>query len=220
MRHEPYKQIEYREHIISIFYDENPENPRQWDNLGVLYTAHRRYCPEKELDDHFDIDTVFRSRWEFSERFLREYIALPVYLYDHSSLSVSTAPFSCQWDSGLFGIIAVEVEKVKQEWGWKKLTHTRRKTIEEHLRGEIKTLDDYLTGQVYGYEITPMDDAENIIGSCWGYYGRESLKQIESDCKGIIDEIHRKEAIQRVINYWKYAIQLRLPFPEYQFQSL
>lgn len=220
MRHEPYKQIEHRDYVISIYCDENPESPREWDNLGTMYTAHRRYCPERELDAHFDIDEVFCSRWEFSERFLRDYIALPIYLYDHSGLTVSTGPFSCKWDSGLFGIIAVEVEKVKKEWGWKILTKARRKSIEEHLQGEVNTYDNYLTGEVYGYKITSVDDEDNVIDSCWGYYGRDGLKEIESECKGVIDGIHRREAIQRVTNYWKYAVQLCLPFPEYQLQAL
>lgn len=154
MRREPYQQIEHQGHLINVFVDESSECPRRWDNLGTMYTAHRHYCPEKELDDHFDIDEIFASRWKFREKFLSEYVALPVYMLDHSGQTVSTTPFSCPWDSGLLGIIAVPVEDVKKEYGWKLLTKKRRETIEGHLKAEIKIYDDYITGQVYFYEIT------------------------------------------------------------------
>ncbi len=87
MRHEPYNKIEHRDYVISIFCDENPESPREWDNLGTMYTAHRHYCPEKELDDHFNINDMFKSRWEFREKFLRTHIALPVYMLDHRGIN-------------------------------------------------------------------------------------------------------------------------------------
>jgi hypothetical protein len=216
MRHEPYKQIGYRGHRINIYYDENPESPRVWSNLGTMYTAHRHYCPEKELDRHFDINEVFKSKWEFSARFLREYVALPVYMLDHGGQTVSTTPFSCPWDSGLLGIIAVPVADVKKEYGWKILTKKRRIRIERHLQGEVETYDDYLTGQVYGFEITSVGDEDNVIGSCWGFYGEDGLRHVEEECKAEIDAIHHREALRRVVNGWKYAIQLCLPFPEYQ----
>ena len=50
----------------------------------------------------------------------------------------------------IFGIIAVPLDKVRREYGWKNITVERRKRIEEYLQGEIKTLDDYYTGEVSG----------------------------------------------------------------------
>ena len=52
-----YNQIKYNGYRINIYYDDDARSPREaYDNLGTLYTAHRRYRPEKEFDDHFDID--------------------------------------------------------------------------------------------------------------------------------------------------------------------
>ena len=78
-----YNQIKYNGYRINIYYDDDARSPREaYDNLGTLYTAHRRYRPEKEFDDHFDIDKVFEGHiGNFRESFLKEYIALPVYLY-------------------------------------------------------------------------------------------------------------------------------------------
>lgn len=189
MAQEPYRQIEHNGHLISIFHDDNPTCPREWDNLGTMYTNHRDYLPEKRFHDHFETDEVFKSRWQFREKFLREYIALTVYLYDHSGLTVSTTPFSCPWDSGLLGIIAVPVAKVREEYGWKLLTARRRQAIEQHLRNEVKEFDDYLTGQVYGYEIAQMNDDGKILGSCWGFYGDIGIEYMITDCKSQIDTL-------------------------------
>ncbi len=186
-----YETIDYNGHHINIYYDEDALNPRKdFDNLGTLYTAHRRYRPEKEFDDHFDINDVFERRiGDFKDSFLKKYIALPVYLYDHSGQTVATTPFSCPWDSGFFGIIAVSLEKVRKEYGWKNITAKRRLQIEEYLQGEIKTLDDYYTGEVFGYEITPEDDDRDVIESCWSFFGTDSLEDMVAECKHIIDKM-------------------------------
>lgn len=183
-----YDQIEYNGYHIDIYYDDDARNPREaYDNLGTLYTAHRRYCPEKEFDDHFDIGEVFEGRiGNFRESFLKKYVALPVYLYDHSGITVSTTPFRCPWDSGFFGIIAVALDKVREEYGWKHVTAKRRARIERYLQGEIETLDSYYTGEVFGYRITP-EDNDDELGSCWGFYGTECLKEMEAECRHIID---------------------------------
>ena len=58
-----YNQIKYNGYHINIYYDDDAGSPRKmFDNLGTLYTAHRRYRPEKEFDEHFDIDKVFDGR--------------------------------------------------------------------------------------------------------------------------------------------------------------
>ena len=191
-----YNQIEYNGHHINIYYDADARSPREaYDNLGTLYTAHRNYRPEKEFDDHFDIDKVFDGRiGNFRESFLKEYVALPVYLYDHSGVTISTSPFSCPWDSGFFGIIAVPLDKVRKEFGWKHVTPGRRKRIEGYLQGEIETLDDYYTVEVFGYRITTEDDEANELDSCWGFYGTDSLQEMETECKCIIDELNKAAA--------------------------
>ena len=162
-----YNQIKYNGYRINIYYDDDARSPREaYDNLGTLYTAHRRYRPEKEFDDHFDIDKVFEG---------------------HIGTTVSTSPFSCPWDSGFFGIIAVPLDKVRREYGWKNITAKRRKRIEGYLQDEISTLDNYYTGEVFGYRIMPESDDDNELDSCWGFYGTECMKELEAECRHIID---------------------------------
>lgn len=147
-----YNQIKYNGYRINIYYDDDARSPREaYDNLGTLYTAHRRYRPEKEFDDHFDIDKVFEGHiGNFRESFLKEYIALPVYLYDHGGITISTSPFSCPWDSGFFGIIAVPLDKVRREYGWKNITAKRRKRIEGYLKTKSVPLTTTIPGKFSG----------------------------------------------------------------------
>ena len=44
-----YKTIEYRGYNINVKYDFDPQSPREWDNLGVIYSNHRNYSPDGRL---------------------------------------------------------------------------------------------------------------------------------------------------------------------------
>jgi hypothetical protein len=99
------------------------------------------------------------------------YIILPLYLYDHSGITISTGPFSCPWDSGQIGYIYITKEKARKEYSWKYMTKSRIKRIINYLENEVETYDQYLTGDVYGYRISNEDD--DHIDSCWGFYGHD-----------------------------------------------
>ena len=208
-----YETLCHRGYDIGIYYDTSPESPREWDNLGTFYTAHCRYRPEKEFDEYFRREEVFDRYGDFSDSFEKKYIALKIYLYYHSGQTISSSPFSCPWDSGLFGIVAVSVEKVKKEYGWKLLTAARRRKIEEYLQGEIDTYDNYLRGEVYGYRITPADDKDDVLESCWGYYGKSGLEQLEDECRDMIDHLISEKERREHEEHLR-IFRPELPFPE------
>lgn len=211
-----HSQISYKGYGINIYYDENPMHPRtDFDNLGTIYTAHRRYQPEKDFDKHFSIDEVFDGKiGNFRESFLQNHVALPVYLYDHSGITISTSPFSCPWDSGFFGIIAVSLENVRKEYGWKVVTQKRREQIEKYLSGEIEELDNYYTGEVFRYKVVEESTGEEI-DSCSGFSGKAGIEYIESECKAMIDnlkETQKKERYRYLLDKFRRGIQLCIPF--------
>ena len=142
--------------ILEIVRDQDPESPRDWDNLGTFYMTHRRYAFGDAKAKNIDINTF-------------QGIFLPVYMYDHSGITVSTTPFSCPWDSGQIGWIYASVEKVKKDFGWKRLTKKRRDEIKSILDGEIKVLDQYLQGDIYGFNL--IGGEGDVLDSCWGFYG-------------------------------------------------
>ena len=60
-------------------------------------------------------DTMQPELKDIQEKVSTKIIILPLYLYDHSGISMKTTPFSCQWDSGQVGWIYVEKKKCLQE---------------------------------------------------------------------------------------------------------
>lgn len=116
-------------------------------------------------------------------------VMLPLYLYDHSGITISTAPFSCPWDSGQVGFIYVTLEDVRKEYSCKNVTAKIRAKVEAQLRQEVETYDEYLTGQVYGYVVEDAEGEE--IDSCWGFYGLEYCK---TEARESAENAAKKEA--------------------------
>ena len=185
---QPYKTIEYSGYKIEIYQDEDAESPLiHFDNLGTMYTRHR-YNIGEDFDEHLYEEEVFVGKFGvFKKSFLQQYIALPLYLYDHSGQTINTTGFSCRWDTSRIGIIAVSLDDIRKEYGWKNITKKRRQQIETYLRGEVKLYDDYITDSVYGFRL--IDPNGEKLDSCWGYYGDESIKDIEAECKATVNRI-------------------------------
>ena len=178
--------IEYRGKTIEIFQDVDTENPRkEWDNLGVIACKHSRYeLGDKEHDIDFD-----ETDESLDKQMARFPVTLPLYLYDHSGITMNTTGFSCEWDSGQVGFIYATSEAIKENFNVKRISKKLLAEVTKILVGEIETYDKYLTGEVFGYDTG--DD------SCWGYFDRE---QLLDDAKGSIDfdlEQERKAKIKK-----------------------
>jgi hypothetical protein len=148
---------------LEIHSDDSPQSPREWDNLGTMYCFHRRYG----FGDKHGLTVEQASKIEDSS----DYIALPIYMYDHSGQTIKTTPFSCPWDSGKLGFIAVSKEKVRKEYNWKVITKARKALIENYLKGEVETYDTYIRGDVYGFKLFENDVQTD---SCWGFFGSDN----------------------------------------------
>ena len=161
--------------ILKMIPDTNPESPREWDNLGTMYCEHSRYrLGDKKAEDPRDENGNLPDN----------IIYLPLYLYDHSGITMSTSPFSCPWDSGCVGIIYVTKEKVREEYGWKVLTKSRVEKILSSLKNEVEVYDQYLTGDVWGFKVVEYDEEDNYekeVDSCWGFYGDNPAENGISD---------------------------------------
>jgi hypothetical protein len=176
---EPYKTIELENQTVEIYVDDNPVDPREWDNLGMMVFFHGRY----NLGDKHEFNQfVQNEKWydDTPEHFL-EYlddhktIELPVYMYDHSGIALSTnryGVFADPWDSGMLGFIYVTYEKVRSEYGWKNLTQQRIQKIKDYLQAEVDVYNWYVQGRAYGYHLI-CNFCNEHIDSCWGFYGED-----------------------------------------------
>lgn len=150
----------------------SPESPRSWDNLGICAFFHSRYSFG---DKGHGIDSNDYNDFAEMEKDLRKnhdaVIVLPVYMYDHSGQTISTKPFSCNWDSGQLGVIFATRTELLSEYGNGKnrLTKAIKDKATTYLEGEIETLDQYIKGDVYGFTAKNTQTKEE--DSCWGFYG-------------------------------------------------
>jgi hypothetical protein len=165
---------------IKIYQDEFSESPREFCNVGKMICFHGKYDlgdenPKCSPDEY--IYEIMRDRESFVanknlpdqiqvqdvEKYInKHFYFLPVYLYDHSGLSISTSPFSCPWDSGQIGFIYAPRESLESE------------DILKCLEEEVKLYNQFLAGDVYFYSIE--DEDGNILDSCSGFYEFENCK--------------------------------------------
>lgn len=111
-----------------------------------------------------------------------EYVILPLYLYDHSGVTMNTVGFHCSWDSGPVGWIYCSRDKFRKETGYTEdeLFSKDKHRAEDILVGEVETFDTYIRGEVYGYIIEERETCSECghtewkhVDSCWGFYGRD-----------------------------------------------
>lgn len=147
---------------VFIIADSDPQNPRtEWDNAGTMVCWHGRY----ELGDKHDflLAQDFGDWWKENGE---GGTLLPLYLYDHSGITMRTTPFSCPWDSGQVGYIYITRDK-QRECG---ITDP-----EAALRQEVETYDQFLRGDVYGFNVC--DSEGRVIDSSWGYFGLDHCRE-------------------------------------------
>lgn len=174
----PIHEESYRDHTIKIIHDPDPESSRDYDNLGTMICWHKRYNlgdkhhhddPRDLLIELCDLDSDTElSMNALFERAEKRAVILPLYLYDHSGITMNTTGFHCPWDSGQVGYIYVTLEDIRKEYDVSRVSKNLRTKIADHLRQEVQTYDHYLTGNCYGFVVDKDDDE---VASCWGFLG-------------------------------------------------
>ena len=198
------------DHELHIVYESDPDSPRNWDNLGTMICVHSRY----NLGDvHYkskleglkhiavslgitkiinDLD-MYEEVYEDEEQLQdwinsrEDFVMLPLYLYDHGGITMSTSAFSCRWDSGQVGYIYCSTDKILKEYGNTNIDTLSK--VESNLKSEVKTYDQYLTGDVYGFKLYKVETCDkghkhlDFLNSCYGFYGYDWTEN------GIFDHI-------------------------------
>ena len=95
------------------------EDPREWDNLSTMVCWHRRYNlgDKHDFNDVHEMleDLAYQAGIKYDEdintpnlmtKLAPYYLIKPLYLYDHSGISMSTSdgyPYNDRWDAGVVG---------------------------------------------------------------------------------------------------------------------
>ena len=165
--------IKSKNYVAEIITDEDCCNPRELnDNFGTLIAFHSRYNLSDK--DNWDIE-------ELKDHVKRkDVLALPVYMYEHSGIVLSTGAFSCPFDSGQIGYIFVSNEDIIKEYG--ELDIERATKVLEY---EVEEYSQYLNGECYGYIIYQKNkDSQDYLESCFGFIGSD---YIEGEVKSILN---------------------------------
>lgn len=175
------EEFENDKYKLEIDIDCDPTNPREFDNLSEMVCFHKRY----NLGDNHSFKSNDYNSWDEMkkaiERTENPAIILPIFLMDHSGLTISTTPFGCRWDSGQVGFVLVTKKKVCEEYSVKRVSKKLIEKVKELILSEVETYDHYITGDVYSYSLLNKITKEEEC--CSGFYG--------SDIKnnGILDYI-------------------------------
>ena len=193
---------------VRVIQDSSTDSPREWDNIGTIAYKHSRYTlGEEEISDPIDwlVDKIGYTEEGvqriankmgadyYSDKvkvyleciFDDKFIVHTVYLYDHSGQSISVNPFGCRWDSRQLGYIYCTKEKALQEFGGKVVTAKVRQRALDCMESEIKTYNQYLNGDVYGFVVE--DEEGDELDSCWGFYGTDFKTN------GMLDHIDNRD---------------------------
>lgn len=175
---------------LRIVHDVDAENPRDCDNLGTMVCFSKRY----NLGDKHDYESpvaFLRSLVgveteadltpkELFDMASKKVLILPLYLLDHSGLSINTTGFGfCDfsgWDWGQVGWIYVTREKLKKEG----LDDKTDDEIFKLLESEVEVYEQYVQGDTWGFVLEKSIECPHckqvnteVIDSCWGFYGMD-----------------------------------------------
>lgn len=195
---------------VKVYQDFYPMDPRkEFDNAGNMVFFHSRY----DIGDKhsFPDSDDFREWWTENGK---NGVIMDVYMYDHSGISFSLKPFSCQWDSGQIGWIYITADEIRKIYSTKRITKKIREKAENLLRSEVETYNDCVTGNVYGFVVE--DENGEHVDSCWGFFGDyeycmdEGISSAKWNIKKEISD-HTKQVKSWIIN--KVPVQYRFPCP-------
>lgn len=190
----------YKGYTINIKQDDFCESPDNWGNEDTFIVYdHRQFTVKR---DGFDPQELFEDYMCKGLNQFGDYWIFPLFAYIHSGVALSTSntqyPFTCGFDTSLSGCVLVK----KQE-GW---TETQTKAYEV-AQSVVNTWNQYLSGEVYGYEVVNPEGEE--IHACWGYYGES---EYIFDCAKAEIDCDIKERIKDKITLIKKWIKAKVPF--------
>lgn len=163
---------------FEMWQDVGAESPRQFENFGTMVCFHNRYS----LGDKTDyVASDFLGWADMREGILSDNpkaVILPLYLYDHSGITMNTTGFNCAWDSGQVGFIFAPYDRICAEFKIERITAKIRNKVMDMLRSEVETYDQYLSGEVFGFTLEDDDGEETSVG---GFFGNDPMTNGMSD---------------------------------------
>lgn len=178
--HEELGKLLSNELTLEIVQDDCTYSPRENANAGILCISNKNVTNETDdfkVEDHKDWDGV--ERWLQTKK--GAIAMLPVFVYDHGGITISTTPSWDCWDERHVGYYYTTKQNFQDCVGGE----LDANNIKQVLESEIKELNQYFRGDVYAFKIT--NKLGNVIDFCGSYYneaqamadGTELLKDLQ-----------------------------------------
>lgn len=167
------KEVKRNGKTLKIFVDEYPPNPRECTNLTKMVCFHKRYDLGDTQTDYRQ--EAFESWDELKAEIIKKekpLVIKPLYMLDHSGITISTSDFNDRWDSGQIGWVYITNKTIDVCGTTIKNDETfaqYKERLGEYLDAEVEVYDQYVRGDVYLFILT--GENGEVIDSCGGFYG-------------------------------------------------
>jgi hypothetical protein len=149
----------------SVYIDHDVvDSPREWGSDNVMYCVHNRYKLGDKQPKIDELQEIVKQAEIDGKKIL------PLYLIDHSGLSMSVGSFGCLWDSGQVGYIIGDDE--------------------ESMKNDVAVYDQYLRGDVW--IVTVKHPSGETIESLGDIYG---LAEAEKEAESIVNNLPKLFAV-------------------------
>ncbi len=194
----PIKEFTVGNRTLKIFQDTNGGDSRTWDNLTKMICFHSRYS----LGDKHEYKHKDYEGWEEMKQAIikKEDVAIikPLFMYDHSGITIKTSSYNDRWDSGQIGFVFITKKALRENFSAKRLSKKLTEQADRLLEGEVDTYRQEVEGDIYRFE--EYVDGEET-DSCGGFYGTDWANN------GITDHVSKE--ISEVIKAEAEAKKLR-----------
>lgn len=231
---EPIEQFEHAGCLVTVEQDDcfyfNPRT--DWDNAATMVCFHSRYNLGDEngaakCRDDIRASRLYRETWDdyYSDHY-RDldcphelmktasdcgFLVLPLYLYDHSGLSMNTGGFSCSWDSGQVGFIYMTRAQAVREWGKKICSRSVKKSAFACMRFEVENYDLHLRGMWFSVHVRHQQSgAEDSVGGILEDWPLEHAQQEGKSMAECLQRQHQQARNSRLRALIRNRVPLHL----------
>lgn len=231
----PFEMVDKKgnKYTLRVEQDDMADSPREWDNVAKMICWHRHYNlgDKHNYDDSFEflLDVakevgIYTDAMEdmTDEEIMTELrkddsvCIVPLNLYDHSGITISTSngyPYNDSWDAGCVGYAYITKEKAMKE--------LREYELDEN-GNRIKIKYKHNNGMVtYGYKTNPLTDetwrarAREVIdaevdtydkylrGNVYGYILEKEIT-VEVKCPHCGEVISTHTEMEEVDSCWSF----------------
>lgn len=147
--------------ILEVIQDDDAQSPDTWGNADMFlvydhkqFTVKRKGFPPKYIYDYLDekTGTILDHDLDLSklDNFHIFNVAAHIHSGIHLQLNNSSFPFQRGWDTSTTGFVIVKKEDIVE--GKKPTIITEAEAL-QYAEGLIKTWNQYLSGDIYGFRI-------------------------------------------------------------------